>query len=173
MSEPVCPVTQTYEEYLVFTEERLCGRCLPCLTAAPLILDIFRRLREGTAVVADIEQLEKICAEVFVTALCKYGQKAVAKVSQAVRENRVAFETHVREKCCPERSCEKLLRYTINPTRCTGCGKCKDVCPEGAIFGETAVPFRADNRPYVIIGAKCTRCGACVAVCEEKAIEVV
>lgn len=172
MTSATCAVTQAYEEYLSFTEERLCGRCLPCLTAAPLIIDIFRRLRQGGATPADVDQLEKICTEVFITALCKHGQKAVEKISRAIGDYRAVFETHARDKRCPEHSCEKLLQYTVNPGRCTGCGKCRDICPAGAIIGQTFIPFRTDNHPYVIIGSRCTRCGLCLTVCEEKAIEV-
>ncbi|MDI6631556.1 MAG: NADH-ubiquinone oxidoreductase-F iron-sulfur binding region domain-containing protein [Thermoanaerobacteraceae bacterium] len=173
MSEALCAVTRAYQEYMEFTEEQLCGRCIPCMAAAPMIIDVLERLRRGDATAADVDQLERICAEVYVTALCKHGQKAVANLSQAVKDYREAFSLHAEAKRCPERSCTEILRYQINPERCTQCDRCREVCPAGAVVGEPYVPYRADNYPYVIIQEKCTRCSACLEVCADKAIEVV
>ena len=44
--------------------------------------------------------------------------------------------------------------------KCVGCGKCVQVCPQGAISREN--PRETD-------GALCISCGACIAVCPEKA----
>mgnify|MGYP000704712750 CR=1 FL=1 len=173
MSEAVCAVTTAYEQYMEFTAEKLCGRCIPCPAAAPLIIDTLQRLRQGGATVADISELENMCQKVFVTALCKNGQKAVANLLEAVKKHRENFDTHAVEKRCPERSCRELLRYRVNPDRCTLCGKCKEVCPVGAIVGEPYVAYRTDNQPYEIIEGKCTRCGLCLEVCTDEAIEVV
>ena len=123
--------------------------------------------------VSDIDQLEKICAEVFVTALCKHGQRAVANLSQAVRDYREVFRLHAEAGRCPERSCKGILRYQVDPERCTQCGKCQEVCPAGAVIGEPYIAYRTDNHPYTILQEKCTRCGVCLEVCPEKAIEVV
>lgn len=173
MSEAVCAVTKAYHDYMAFTEEQLCGKCIPCMTAAPMIIDVLERLRRGEATPEDVNQLKNICAEVFVTALCKYGQKAVANLTQLLQEHRESFRLHIEAKRCPEQSCQEMLRYRVDPDRCTQCDKCREVCPEGAIVGDPYVPYRADNRPYQIISEKCTRCGACFGVCADKAIELV
>lgn len=52
--------------------------------------------------------------------------------------------------------------FKVDESRCTGCGKCIDVCPQGAIT-------MAGNRA-VIDENKCTDCGACVQVCPVSAI---
>ncbi|MEW6171640.1 MAG: NADH-ubiquinone oxidoreductase-F iron-sulfur binding region domain-containing protein [Bacillota bacterium] len=173
MSEAVCEVTRAFEEYMEFTEEKLCGRCIPCMTAAPMIIDTLERLRRGEATMVDVSQLESICTQVMTVALCKHGQKAAAALSQAVRDHREVFQSHAEEHRCPERSCEGLLNYTVNPERCTQCDKCREVCPAGAIFGEPYIAYRTDNQPYIIVGEKCTRCGECLKVCADNAIEVV
>lgn len=173
MSKAVCAVTKAYEDYQKFTEEQLCGRCIPCMAAAPLIIETLERLRRGEAAEADVDQLEKICTEVFITALCKHGQKAVANLSQAVKDYREVFRLHAEARCCPEQSCKGILRYQVDPERCTQCDKCREICPAGAVVGEPCIPYRTDNYPYVIIQEKCTRCGACLEVCADKAIEVV
>jgi len=45
------------------------------------------------------------------------------------------------------------------PRVCAQCGKCMEVCPEGAIY-------RRDDGAYIVITEKCTNCGECIAVCK-------
>jgi len=49
-----------------------------------------------------------------------------------------------------------------NSLRCTGCGKCQQSCPEGAISAEPD-GIKIDR-------SKCRRCGACVSNCGPKAL---
>ena len=51
--------------------------------------------------------------------------------------------------------------YIVNPTTCTGCGTCTDVCPVEAISME-------DGKAVISLG--CNDCGACPRVCPEGAI---
>ena len=44
------------------------------------------------------------------------------------------------------------------PYVCTQCGKCSEVCPEGAIA-------RNEQGAYIVDKAKCDNCGACVPAC--------
>jgi ferredoxin len=44
------------------------------------------------------------------------------------------------------------------PYVCTQCGKCEEVCPEGAIS-------RAASGAYIVEKEKCTNCGECVSAC--------
>jgi NADP-reducing hydrogenase subunit HndC len=143
------------------------------MTAAPIIIDTLERLRRGDATMAEIDQLESICTQVMIVALCKHGQKAATNLSRAVKDHREAFRRHAEDKLCPEGSCQGVLRYRVNPERCTQCDKCRAVCAAGAILGDPYIPYRTDIEPYLIIMEKCTRCGECLAVCSDEAIEVV
>lgn len=53
----------------------------------------------------------------------------------------------------------------VDLLKCTGCGRCADVCPTGAMQVE-AGHARVD-------GARCQGCEACVAACPEGALSVV
>lgn len=62
---------------------------------------------------------------------------------------------------------EGLLPYpemAFYANLCIGCGKCQEVCPEGAIT------YQGESR---IIRDKCTRCGECAEVCFAEALRVV
>jgi pyruvate formate lyase activating enzyme len=48
---------------------------------------------------------------------------------------------------------------------CTKCGKCAEICPEGALS------YKADKFPH-IDHKRCSGCGACSAVCDYKAIVI-
>ena len=52
----------------------------------------------------------------------------------------------------------------INVERCTGCGACLEVCPDGALY-------LVDDRA-VVDSALCRECGACIAACPTEAISV-
>ena len=60
------------------------------------------------------------------------------------------------------RSCDPQL--AIFPSRCIGCGKCADVCPEDAVNPDD--PVLTDRE-------RCTLCGICVESCPSAAREIV
>jgi Fe-S-cluster-containing hydrogenase component 2 len=45
------------------------------------------------------------------------------------------------------------------PRVCAQCGKCMEICPEGAIY-------RRDDGAYIVLTEKCTNCGECIPVCK-------
>jgi len=51
----------------------------------------------------------------------------------------------------------------VDPDRCTACGHCADVCPDGAITVTTV---------KVIDRERCSTCGCCVSICERHAIRI-
>ncbi len=54
------------------------------------------------------------------------------------------------------------MQHAVNQERCSGCGKCLDVCPLEAIVIR-------DGK--AVITAECNDCGACPRVCPEGAIK--
>ncbi len=71
---------------------------------------------------------------------------------------------------CPTKSyADRAMKrtYMTVDTKCTGNGKCAEVCPvKGCIEGEPGQVHRIDP-------TKCIGCGFCLNVCPEKAIRVV
>lgn len=56
--------------------------------------------------------------------------------------------------------------YKINPEKCTGCQKCIEVCPCGAIRED-----ENDSTKCIIDVEICADCGACEMECPFEAIE--
>ena len=54
-------------------------------------------------------------------------------------------------------------RAVIDPSRCTGCGICQDVCPQGAV---------RVSRVATIDIERCIGCGVCVQYCPQGAIRL-
>ncbi len=60
------------------------------------------------------------------------------------------------------------LVATVDPDKCTWCGKCENACPYGAIE-----KLSLNGREVATIGeATCKGCGGCVPVCPENAIDL-
>ncbi|MDR1126179.1 MAG: CoB--CoM heterodisulfide reductase iron-sulfur subunit A family protein [Deltaproteobacteria bacterium] len=56
----------------------------------------------------------------------------------------------------------------VNLTRCTGCGKCIDICPYGAVQ-----ELEVRGKPKAgVIEAVCQGCGLCTATCPQGAIQL-
>jgi ferredoxin len=57
------------------------------------------------------------------------------------------------------------MAATIDVQKCTGCGKCVDVCPLEAIS--------LNDDKAVVDTAACTECGLCVGECPTDAISLI
>ena len=59
----------------------------------------------------------------------------------------------------------KLMPAVVDDTKCTGCGKCVDRCPEGAIS--------LNSSGYAVVDKdKCTGCGKCTKACPFEALSL-
>jgi NAD-dependent dihydropyrimidine dehydrogenase PreA subunit len=167
-----CELLKTLESFADFAQEEMCGECLPCMLGTEQTIELFKRLTRGEGQERDLELLEVLSIWVKETARCKKGRKAAEVLADSLLK-REEYEEHALEKRCPARACSNLVHYRIIPEKCTMCGLCKEVCPQGAIFGEEYIPYLADNEPYYIKISKCDNCGLCLPVCEANAIELI
>jgi len=164
MDERTCMV-DIARFFLNFTQNESCGKCTFCRIGTRRMLEILTRITEGEGAEGDIELLEELSGRIVEASLCGLGQTAPNPVLTTIRYFRNEYEAHIKEHRCPAGKCRALIRYSISPEKCTGCGACIRVCPTGCISGEK-------KKIHVIDEGRCTRCGACAQVCPVDAVEV-
>jgi NADH:ubiquinone oxidoreductase subunit F (NADH-binding)/(2Fe-2S) ferredoxin/NAD-dependent dihydropyrimidine dehydrogenase PreA subunit len=150
--------------FLEFTQDESCGKCVPCREGTLRMLEILNRITDGQAVVEDLDKLERLARLIQKTSLCGLGQNAPNPVLSLLKNFREEFLEHIREKHCPTQRCAKLIRYEIDPEKCTGCTLCARRCPVPCISGTT-------RKPHLIDQDRCIRCGECFKACKFDAVK--
>jgi len=162
MDERTCMVDFA-RYFLDFAQKESCGECPPCRLGNRQLLDILTDLTQGRGSDEDLALLEQLSEVVRLGSLCGLGKTTPNPVLSTLRYFRPEYQAHL-EKVCPARSCKALIRFRISeicvgcmicadsctangvivgedrpqidPSQCTRCGTCIDVCPQGAIVVE-------------------------------------
>lgn len=163
MDEDTCMV-EVARFFMNFTKNESCGKCVPCREGTKRMLEILEGIVAGKGKLEDIDMLLELADTISATALCGLGKTAPSPVVSTIKNFRDEYITHIVDKKCPSKTCQKLKTIFIDPDICKGCSKCSKVCPVGAISGKIKEPF-AINKD------KCIKCGACVETCPFKAIK--
>jgi len=162
MDENTCMVGMA-KFFLDFTAKESCGKCVPCRLGTKRMLEILTRITQGEGKEGDVELLEELCLGIKDGALCGLGQTAPNPVLTTIKYFRDEYDAHIRDKKCPAKYCQGLVKYVIDAEKCKGCTMCAKKCPAEAISGEK-------KQPHVIDRNKCIGCGSCVATCKFGAI---
>jgi len=163
MDENTCMV-DVAKYFMNFLKDESCGKCFVCRKGTQRMYEILDDISQGRGTLGHLELLEELAQAVKDTAMCGLGQTAPNPVLSTLRYFRDEYVEHIEKKRCPAGVCRALITFSINE-KCTGCGACMRVCPEGAIFGEK-------KERHVIDPAKCVKCGTCKSVCKFDAITV-
>jgi NADH-quinone oxidoreductase subunit F len=164
MDETTCMVDMA-RFFLDFTQKESCGKCTFCRIGTKRMLEILTRICEGEGKEGDIELLEELAYQIKDSSLCGLGQTAPNPVLTTIKYFRNEYEAHIRDKKCPAKSCKKLITYTVNPEKCTGCTVCAKNCPVNAISGER-------KQVHFIDQEVCIKCGVCFSKCKFEAINL-
>jgi NADH-quinone oxidoreductase subunit F len=149
--------------FLSFTQAESCGKCVPCRVGTRHLVEILGRISRGRGELEDIHKLEKLGGVIKAASLCGLGQTAPNPVLTALKYFREEFLAHIVSKRCPAAVCRDLVVYRINKEKCTGCQRCVQVCPTGAITGPRSEVHNLDE-------SKCIKCRSCYEVCRFDAI---
>ncbi len=162
MDETTCMV-DIAKFFLNFTQEESCGKCTFCRIGTMRMLEVLERITEGEGKEGDIEFLEELAYKIKDNSLCGLGQTAPNPVLTTIKYFRDEYEAHIRDKKCPAKACKKLLVYTVDEEKCTGCTVCAKNCPVDAISGERKELHHIDQD-------LCIKCGVCYTKCKFEAI---
>lgn len=163
MDEDTCMV-EVARFFMNFTKNESCGKCVPCREGTKRMLEILEGIVAGNGKLEDLDMLLELADTISQTALCGLGKTAPSPVVSTIKNFRSEYETHIIDKKCPSKTCQKLKTIFIDPDLCKGCSRCSKVCPVGAITGKVKEPFTINKD-------KCIKCGACIETCAFKAIK--
>jgi NADH:ubiquinone oxidoreductase subunit F (NADH-binding) len=162
MDDDTCMV-DVAKYFLKFTSQESCGKCTPCRIGTRQMVVLLEKITGGDAELDDIRKLEEIAETVHKGSLCGLGQTAPNPVLTTLKYFREEYEEHVVKNRCRAAVCRDLVEYTVIKDKCTGCQRCVDVCPTGAITGPRSEPHYLDLD-------LCIKCRACYEICRFDAI---
>ncbi len=164
MDEDNCMV-DVAKFYMEFIYDESCGKCSPCRIGTKRMLELLTKIVDGKAEMSDLDDLEKLAANVRSNSLCALGQTAPNPILSTLAHFRDEYIAHIVDKRCPAHVCKHLMVYSIDPDKCRKCSLCSKKCPVDAISGVVG------KEPYVIDTKKCIKCGMCIASCKFGAVE--
>jgi NADH:ubiquinone oxidoreductase subunit F (NADH-binding)/NAD-dependent dihydropyrimidine dehydrogenase PreA subunit len=151
-------IVDTAKYYLSFTQAESCGKCVPCRVGTRHLVNILTKICKGQGELTDIAKLENLAKAVKGASLCGLGQTAPNPVLSSLKYFREEFLAHIVNKRCPAAVCRDLVIYRVVKEKCTGCQRCVQVCPTGAITGPRAEVHNLDQ-------SKCIKCRSCYEIC--------
>jgi NADH:ubiquinone oxidoreductase subunit F (NADH-binding)/Pyruvate/2-oxoacid:ferredoxin oxidoreductase delta subunit len=149
--------------FISFTQKESCGKCAPCRIGTRKMLDILTKIKDGNAVLEDLDQLEQLANIIRKTSLCALGGTAPNPVLTTLKYFKDEYVAHIVHKSCPALICKNLIEFYIAEDTCIGCEVCKKGCPVKAIEG-------TPKNPHKINPQLCIKCAFCYSSCPSNAI---
>jgi len=149
--------------FIEFCVDESCGKCPPCRVGTQQLHHMLNKITQGTASEADYQHLQELCSVVSSASLCGLGMTAPNPVLSTIRHFAKEYEAHILDRRCPAGVCQKLLTFSIDREKCTGCGLCARDCPVPCIS-------KVDGKKYAIDASRCIRCSSCSDACRFDAV---
>lgn len=102
--DDTCCIVRAMINLTAFFARESCGWCTPCRDGLPYVLDILKRIEDGTATGEDIARMEESCDVIYPNTFCAFAPGAVDPVKSMMRLFRDEVEEHMRQGRCPSSS---------------------------------------------------------------------
>ena len=162
LTDKDCIVAET-AKILLKDRAASCGRCVFCREGLIQLEFMQKEITQarGKANYADLTR--EIGEAMCYNTLCTVGEESAMIALTAFAKFGDEFEAHIKKNKCPAGVCKSFEHIYIDPSACTGCGDCLDVCPADCIEGKAKFIHMIDE-------FECTKCGKCIEACEEDAV---
>jgi NADH-quinone oxidoreductase subunit F len=95
-----CCMVQLGLRVAQFYMHESCGKCTPCREGTRWMVQILRRLEDGTAEQDELDLLLDVCDRILGHCLCPLGDAAAMPIASYVAKFRVEFQRHLDEGGC-------------------------------------------------------------------------
>jgi NADH-quinone oxidoreductase subunit F len=99
--DDTCCIVRAMVNLMVFFARESCGWCTPCRDGLPSVLDMLRRIEEGSGTYEDLDILEENCEVIYPNTFCAFAPGAVGPVQSMMRLFRDEVEAHIKLGRCP------------------------------------------------------------------------
>lgn len=159
LKEGMCPVKWALDCVNV-ARANDCGKAVTCRDGLAQLQVILSDLVAGQAEEDDVELVSAIANYLATTPGCELSELVGKNVLYSLNTYRSEWDAHRRKRCS---AMECFYDVIVDPAKCTGCGQCPGLCPEGAIAGGAGLISVVDNNA-------CIHCGKCLTGCPEGAV---
>lgn len=156
-------IVQDCRNNLLASRKTSCGKCVFCREGLIQLEHMQKEITEGRGKAEFMALTKEIGEAMCFSTPCSMGENSAKAALSATQLFSKEYEEHIKKKNCPAGACSSFVLIYIDPTLCTGCGECVDVCPKDCIEGKAKYIHMIDD-------FDCTKCGKCMEVCDEDAI---
>jgi NADP-reducing hydrogenase subunit HndC len=90
---------------LQFFRFESCGKCTPCRIGTQRTFEILQRISWGQGKPADLDELQRLGAQMEILSNCGLGQTAAVPVRDMLKHFRAEVDTHINLGVCPAGVC--------------------------------------------------------------------
>ena len=109
-----CPLTVQLS-MLTASKNQTCGKCVPCRDGLPQLERMMKRILDGDGTPETLNQMKALAEMIRDSADCAIGYQTAIEVLEGMETFREEYESHVKDKICPEEIGQKVPCVNLCP----------------------------------------------------------